>query len=290
MLRHLYRFAIRLHPPGFRNRFGSELLSIFDHEPGKNVALLLLFDALVSLARQWTMRPEFWSETSLHSAPPVPDGIPSFSTLGAFRPRTSAVIHGMVLSITLFCITCFAIRYSWTHVLRVHIPEVQFETYPRPTASPTTLRGTSDSRQSPPVVYPGESRLISEHLQVDVMPVETESTTESTFATESAPRAVTTPIAQMNASGSTVQLGLDAYIGTYVSISPPITVSITEGGGLLAMQIAGKPKRTLSPVSTTIFGVDGTDGSWVEFIPDRQGRLSQLRLVQGGQATTAQRH
>ena len=289
MLRHLFRSAIRLHPPGFRNRFGNELLSIFDQEPGMTAALLLLFDALVSLARQWTMRPEFWSVNSLHSAPPVSDGIPSFSTLDPFRPRTSAMIHGMVLSITLFCITCFAIRYSWIHVLQVHIPEVQFDSYLHPTASPTALRGTFDSKQSRPVVYPGESRLISEHLQVDVMPVETDSPAPSTFQKASTPGAIATPGAQMNPSGSTVQLQLDAFIGTYVSVSPPITVSITADRGLLTMQIAGQPRRTLSPVSTTIFGVDGTDGSWLEFIPDRQGRPSQLKLVQGGQATTAQR-
>jgi hypothetical protein len=287
MLRHLYRFAIRLHPAGFRNRFGGELLSIFDHQPGKMADLLLLCDALVSLARQWTMRPEFWSKTPLNSAPAVSDGIPSFSTLDPFRPRTSAVIHGMVLSITLFCITCFAIRYSWIHVLQVHIPEVQFDSYVNATSSPATLRGASGSKQSPPVAYPGESRLISEHLQVDVMPVEKESTTPSNFETASTPRALAMPIAHRHASRSALRL--DAYIGTYVSVSPPMTVSITLDRDILTIRIAGQPKRTLSPVSTTKLGIDGTDGSWVEFIPDQQGRISQLKLVQDGQATTAQR-
>ena len=33
MLRHLYCCALRLHPSGFRKRFGDEMLSIFDHTP-----------------------------------------------------------------------------------------------------------------------------------------------------------------------------------------------------------------------------------------------------------------
>lgn len=128
MLRYLYRCALRLHPPGFRQRFGEEMLSIFDDAEGRLAAFCLLVDAVASLNRQWLLRPEFWSEMHpVQASEPVADGIPSFSTLEGFRPRPSAVIDGVVLSITLFCLTCFAIRYSWIHVLNVHIPEIQFE-------------------------------------------------------------------------------------------------------------------------------------------------------------------
>jgi hypothetical protein len=107
------------------------MLSIFDQAAGKAVACRLLGDGLVSLARQWGLRPEFWDGISPAPTPQTAcDGIPSFATIDPFRPRTTAVIHGLVLSTAVFCLTCFAIRYSWIHVLHVHIPEVQFESPP----------------------------------------------------------------------------------------------------------------------------------------------------------------
>lgn len=53
MLRYLYRCTLRLHPPAFRRRFGEEMLSIFDHEPGKRTAFRLILDGIVSASRQW---------------------------------------------------------------------------------------------------------------------------------------------------------------------------------------------------------------------------------------------
>jgi hypothetical protein len=126
MLRSLYHCVLRLHPPRFRERFAEEMLSIFDHHAGIPAAFTLLLDGFSSLLRQWTLRPEFWHDIS--PAPqPVPDGIPAFSTLDPFRPRPGAVIHGLVLSLAIFAMTCFAIKYSWIRVLHVHIPEIQFE-------------------------------------------------------------------------------------------------------------------------------------------------------------------
>jgi hypothetical protein len=124
MLRPLYICVLRLHPHGFRRRFADEMLSIFDQAAGNAAAFTLLVDGFLSLTRQWALRPQFWHELS---PPPQPasDGIPSFQSLDPFRPRAGAVIHGVVLSTAVFCLTCFAIRYSWIHVLHVRIPEVQ---------------------------------------------------------------------------------------------------------------------------------------------------------------------
>jgi len=163
MLRHLYRCALCLHPSGFRKRFGEEMLSIFDDAEGKLAAFHLLVDAVVSLNRQWLLRPEFWSEIApLQSREPLADGIPSFSTLDGFRPRPSAVIDGVVLSITLFCLTCFAIRYSWIHVLNVHIPEIQFESsqWVPSGSSVTTSSGERPAfeKTNSPMATPSEAR------------------------------------------------------------------------------------------------------------------------------------
>ena len=148
MLRPLYRCLLRLHPSGFRRRFADEMLSIFDHSVGKPAALRLLVDGLVSLARQWALRPEFWHELS-PAQQPAADGVPSFYTLDPFRPRAGAVIHGLVLSTALFCLTCFAIRYSWIHILHVNIPAVQFDS-PR-SMQPSAGAGASATLERPTV-------------------------------------------------------------------------------------------------------------------------------------------
>ena len=127
MLRLLYRCALALHPRGFRDRFADEILSIFDAAPGTRAKCCLIYDGLLSAARQWALRPEFWHVVPLEQAQPVPDGIPVFQTFDSFRPRTAAMLHGLVLSALVFSLTCFAIKYSWIHILHVHIPEVQFE-------------------------------------------------------------------------------------------------------------------------------------------------------------------
>jgi hypothetical protein len=127
MLRRIYRCILRLHPPAFRGRFGDEILSIFDQAKGKLSGFQLLMDSILSLIRQWTLRPEFWSESASVSAPAPQaalDGIPSFCILNPFRPRASAVVPGLILSIAVFSLTSVAIKYSWSHVLHVRIPEV----------------------------------------------------------------------------------------------------------------------------------------------------------------------
>ena len=60
MTRRLYRWIICLHPPVFRRRFEEELLWIFDESCHASSAAPLLFDAGVSLFRQWFLRSELW--------------------------------------------------------------------------------------------------------------------------------------------------------------------------------------------------------------------------------------
>jgi peptidase S41-like protein len=114
----------------------------------------------VSLIRQWTWRPEFWVEIPPPVTQPASAGVPSFLTLDPFRPRSAAMVHGAILSIALFCLTCFAIRYSWIRLLHVHIPEVQFEApqWIPPIASPTDFRGrATEPAAQQPAVTPGLS-------------------------------------------------------------------------------------------------------------------------------------
>jgi hypothetical protein len=140
MLRRLYRCAVRLHPSSFRRRFGDEMVYIFDRQKGTLAALGVTLDCIFSLFRQWTLRPHTGIELSAPRVPcPTADHIPSFETLDAFRPRASAIINGVVLSVILFCMTVVAIRYSWSHVLNLHIREIgmDWDQQVRPQARPS---------------------------------------------------------------------------------------------------------------------------------------------------------
>ena len=59
MSRFFYRCLIRLHPREFRERFGDEMLCIFDEAQHAGGAAFLA-DAAGSLARQWILRSGLW--------------------------------------------------------------------------------------------------------------------------------------------------------------------------------------------------------------------------------------
>jgi hypothetical protein len=59
MRRFLYRALIALHPPRFRERFGDEMLCVFD-ETGRDRTLRLFADGVLSLVRQWVLRSDLW--------------------------------------------------------------------------------------------------------------------------------------------------------------------------------------------------------------------------------------
>jgi hypothetical protein len=60
MTRALYASLLRLHPPAFRRRFGTEMLWVFDEARLSEGALVLLFDLLTSVTRQWLLRSGVW--------------------------------------------------------------------------------------------------------------------------------------------------------------------------------------------------------------------------------------
>jgi hypothetical protein len=123
MLRHLYRCIVRLHPSSFRQRFADEMLYIFDQQKGGLAAPGIALDGIISLFRQWILRPQ-----AIVARPflprPAADHVPAFVTLDGFRPRTSAIMNGAALTLILFCMIGFGIRYSWIHVLHLQIREI----------------------------------------------------------------------------------------------------------------------------------------------------------------------
>jgi hypothetical protein len=130
------------------------MLFIFDQQTSPVAAAKLVVDGFLSLLRQWALRREFWIQLSSVESRPFYDGIPSFYTINPFRPRRAAVVEGVLLTTAVFCLTCFAIRYSWIHVLNVRIPEVQFES--SPWIAPAAAR--FDSREQPAQPRPANER------------------------------------------------------------------------------------------------------------------------------------
>lgn len=312
MLRPLYRCILRLHPPAFRARFADEMLSIFDHAGGTRASLRLLLDGLLSLARQWILRPEFWHHRPVPAQQPASDGVPSFLSLDPFRPRTAAVIHALVLSAVVFCLTCFAIRYSWIHVLHVRIPEVQWEST-RPVHSSSAPAGSqiqdrpeetsAHSQRQSPVVFPsvpgrrfkvpsGRANAAKATRNAVVRPSEQPGPASRGIpAPDSEEQGALVVTPQTSTSTALVPAPPpQAYAGTYVSQPPDrVTIAIIDDGGRLTVEIAGERKGTLSPLSATKFVAKGVRDCSIEFAPDSNGAIRQLKLFCNGREITAQR-
>jgi hypothetical protein len=88
MTRTLYRCLICLHPPAFRLRFEEELLWIFDESIDESGAAPLVYDAAISLLRQWLIRSEMWKWVvgGIAGAVPLLIGFGSFLFNWTMRP------------------------------------------------------------------------------------------------------------------------------------------------------------------------------------------------------------
>ena len=108
MGRWLYFCLLRLHPRAFRQRFGLEMLSIFDdHAGGKRGALLV--DAVISLVRQRLLRPANPEPVIATAAVGQPSDVPVFHVFESYLPRRSALAQGAVLTVAFFSSLTFAV-------------------------------------------------------------------------------------------------------------------------------------------------------------------------------------
>ena len=125
MLRLLYIWLIRLHPPYFRARFAAEMQWIFDQVNTRSERASLLVDGLLSLARQWTLRSGFWgAPPAMPAQSPATNHLPLFYTFDKFKPRTGALIHGALLAVALFWTACLTMSYSWNRTVLISVPYV----------------------------------------------------------------------------------------------------------------------------------------------------------------------
>ena len=106
MMRQFYILLLRLHPRAFGQRFGDEMLGIFDQSDGKSS---LMADGVISLFRQWTIRPH----SATFSATTTADGVPMFYSAEPEIPGASALMRGAVISFFLFGTICFVMTHRW---------------------------------------------------------------------------------------------------------------------------------------------------------------------------------
>ncbi|HYP15029.1 MAG TPA: hypothetical protein VEQ63_13965 [Bryobacteraceae bacterium] len=101
MRRSTYVTLLRLHPRSFRERFGSEMLEIFDAEAqnGSSSARLLT-DVFISLFRQWISGSPI-SERALSPAGVELRAVPMFRMIDDRLPKGSCLTNGAVVSLVL---------------------------------------------------------------------------------------------------------------------------------------------------------------------------------------------
>jgi Ca2+-binding EF-hand superfamily protein len=109
MSRSFYVWLLRLHPRRFRERFSEEMLGIFDEETGNRHRIALFIDALLSLFRQWLLRPARPDPVSSTIIAGPRSDIPVFQTIDNSLPRRSALVNGTLLAFVFFGIAAFAV-------------------------------------------------------------------------------------------------------------------------------------------------------------------------------------
>ena len=111
MVRSLYILLLRLHPLLFRERFGEEMITVFDETARTSSGVPLLVDAALSVWRQRVLRPDRRRMTVTAAAAPAGDVL-MFQVLDASPPRRSALVNGALLSILFFVAVTSSLGHS----------------------------------------------------------------------------------------------------------------------------------------------------------------------------------
>jgi hypothetical protein len=101
MLRTCYSLLLRLHPAPFRHCYEKEMLAIYDDVAAYKSVPGLFVDAVVSLFRQWLLRPEFRRTPIGEPVAMASGAVPFFASLESYTPRPVAMLIGGLLSIAL---------------------------------------------------------------------------------------------------------------------------------------------------------------------------------------------
>jgi hypothetical protein len=234
MLRSLYQLLLRGHPPYFRQRFAEEMQSIFDQAESRPVAAGLLADAVLSLLRQWSLRPQFWEETPLA----VGRGTPLFNVLDNNKPRAAALVYGAFLSALVLNGVCWTMGYAWNHPIFIELRRPVFV----PPASwdriSTSVPRDETTESAEPSLYTGEGRVVL------------------IFPSHARPGGEADPAIQLSMSSpelparySGAPIFLQAYPGAYLSTAENgERVNVTLNSGRLQLEVVGVFSSPIVPV------------------------------------------
>jgi len=280
MLRFIYRGVLRAHPAWFRRRFADEMLSIFDQTQEPLAAVQLVADGMISLLRQWTVRPQYWREPAV---PATPNGVPLFYTFESSKPRTQALLYGAFLSLVVLNGACWTMGYAWNHPSFVWIqqpvihPPASWNTKPSGQAA-----GTAASDES---LYTDEGRVVLVFKSHHPSPL-----AKSSESIEQAkPLSAGTPsVDPRPAIAGDADVDLQAFVGSYVADSAkaqPVRVTLEDGR--LHLEIAGEFRSSFVPVSQTRLVAVGINGCAIEFTKNPDGVVDRVEIFRGAHRLTA---
>ena len=284
MLRFLYRAVLHAHPPYFRHRFSDEMQAIFDHAMGPLAEAGLLADAAFSLARQWTLRPQFWEEPAPVAAE---GGAALFSSLAISKPRTLALFSGAILSALVMNGVSLTIGYAWEHPIFIEIHQ--------PTIVPPV------AWKARPVMKPGASAVAEPYLFTDQgrvllvfnSPAHRSPQPQSAAKPTSGVDMSTVPLADIAPSPTnnivdTPPVILETYAGTYVSPAPGgQRVLVTIDSGRLQLEVAGQFRSPLAPLPNPQLLACGVGDCWVMFSTGPKGTVDRIEVHHLGREMVA---
>jgi hypothetical protein len=281
MLRFIYRGVLRAHPSWFRHRFADEMLSIFDQAQGPLEAARLLGDAVISLLRQWALRPEFLKEPAV---PATPNGTPLFHTFESSKPRTEALLYGGLMSLLVLNGACWTMGYAWNHPSFVWIQQ-------------PVIRAPESWKSKPP--GQGAATVASdESLQTDEgrvllvfkshHPGPTTTADEPTNVEQSGPPSTAATVNGRTGVAGDADVDLQAFVGDYVVNSVrarAVRVSLEDGH--LHLEIAGEFRSSFVPVSQSRLVAVGINDCSIEFAKSPDGKVDRVEIFRGAQHLTA---
>ncbi len=275
MLRFLYSAVLRAHPPYFRQRFSEEMQAIFDEVDTDLCRARLLADAVFSLVRQWTLRPQFWEEPTPVAAE---GGTLLFSSLASSKPRTLALFSGAILSALVLNGVSLTIGYAWEHPIFIQIR--------RPTIVPP------DAWKARPVMKPDANAPVEPYLFTDQgrvllvfnSPSHPSPQARSTAKPTSDAGMSNVPLADIAPSPTsnvveTPLVILQTYAGTYVSPSPGgQRVIVTIDSGRLQLDVAGQFRSPLAQLPNPQLLACGVGDCWVMFSTGPKGTIDRIEV------------
>ena len=256
MLRYLYGRVLDAHPPYFRQRFGEEMLAIFDESESGWAAARLFADAVVSLVRQWTLRPQFWEGRAAVESGRSGSGL--FPLLEHSRPRAVALAYGALVSAIGLNGVSLTMGYAWNHP---HYMEIRQPVLVPPVSwrNPPAAR-TTPGKAAEPSLNSDQGRVL---LIFNV-----------------AGRAGSADKFGMT-SGDELPRGYQAYVGSYrSSFGARIDVSVRDGR--LQLEIDGAMRSNLIPSSQSNLMNCIAVGCSVSFATNDKGMVDHIQVRDSG--------